>query len=105
MSIVIVSGAPTGVELIGALAEMKTETLPFEFPKLNFLEMKTYLLEGTSKLISAMSEAASYKAKKYLEKLGVTVMLNTIIKEYNGSQILLKDAGIIESTFVIWAQV
>ncbi len=50
-----------------------------------------------------MSEASSQKAKEYLEKLGVTVMLNTLVKEYDGSEILLQDASVLESTFVIWA--
>ena len=103
LSIVIVGGGPTGVELSGALAEMKTDSLPLEYPELNFAEMKIYLLEGTSRLLSAMSEASSQKAKEYLNKLGVTVMLNTIVKEYDGKEVLLQDGCIIESTFVIWA--
>lgn len=103
LSVVIVGGGPTGVELSGTLAEMKNDSLPFEYPELNFDEMKIYLLEGTGKLLSAMSESASNKAKEYLQKLGVTVMLNTFVKEYNGKQVLLQDATVIESTFVIWA--
>lgn len=103
LSVVIVGGGPTGVELSGALAEMKTDSLPLEYPELNFAEMKIYLLEGTGKLLSAMSEASSLKAKQYLEKLGVTVMLNTLVKEYDGTRILLNDSGILESSFVIWA--
>lgn len=103
LSVVIVGGGPTGVELSGALAEMKTDSLPLEYPELNFADMKIYLLEGTGKLLSAMSEASSQKAKEYLEKLGITIMLNTFVKEYDGKQVLLQDATIIESTFVIWA--
>jgi NADH:ubiquinone reductase (H+-translocating) len=103
LSVVIVGGGPTGVELSGALAEMKNDSLPFEYPELNFAEMKIYLLEGTSKLLSAMSDASSRKAKAYLQNLGVTVMLNTFVKEYDGKQVLLQDASIIETTFVIWA--
>lgn len=103
LSVVIVGGGPTGVELSGALAEMKNDSLSFEYPELNFSEMKIYLLEGTSKLLSAMSEGSSNKAKEYLQNLGVTVMLNTFVKEYDGKQVLLQDATVIESTFVIWA--
>ncbi len=103
LSVVIVGGGPTGVELSGAVAEMKNDSLPFEYPELNFAEMKIYLLEGTSKLLSAMSDASSRKAKAYLQNLGVTVMLNTFVKEYDGKQVLLQDASIIETTFVIWA--
>ncbi|MBP6455480.1 MAG: FAD-dependent oxidoreductase [Chitinophagaceae bacterium] len=103
LSIVIVGGGPTGVELSGALAEMKNDSLPFEYPELNFTEMKIYLLEGTSKLLAAMSEASSKKAKEYLQKLGVIVMLDTFVKQYDGSQVILQNSTIIESTFVIWA--
>ncbi len=103
LSIVIVGGGPTGVELSGALAEMKTDTLPLEYPELNFAEMKIYLLEGSAKLLGAMTAASSAKARDYLEDLGVTVMLNTMVKEYNGRQLLLQDGNILESTFVIWA--
>lgn len=103
LSVAIVGGGPTGVELSGALAEMKNDSLPFEYPELNFADMKIYLLEGANQLLSAMSAASSNKAKEYLEKLGVTVMLNTFVKEYDGKQIVLQDATIIESTFVIWA--
>jgi len=103
LSIVIVGGGPTGVELSGALAEMKTDTLPLEYPELNFAEMHIYLLEGSAKLLGAMTTESSAKAKNYLEHLGVTVMLNTMVKEYNGRQVLLQDGNILESTFVIWA--
>lgn len=103
LSIVIVGGGPTGVELSGALAEMKIDTLPIDYPELYFAEMKIFLLEGSPKLLSAMSEMSSRKATGYLKKLGVTVMLNTLVKEYNGTQVILQDGSIIESTFVIWA--
>ena len=103
LSVVIVGGGPTGVELSGALAEMKTDSLPLEYPELNFDDMKIYLLEGTGKLLSSMSEASSLKAKEYLQKLGVTVMLNTLVKEYDGKQVMLQEGSVIESTFVIWA--
>ncbi|MFZ4105061.1 NAD(P)/FAD-dependent oxidoreductase [Flavobacterium sp.] len=103
LSVVIVGGGPTGVELSGALAEMKIDSLPVEYPELNFADMNIYLLEGTGKLLSAMSKVSSQKAKEYLQKLGVTVMLNTFVKEYDGKQVLLQDAKIIESSFVIWA--
>lgn len=82
---------------------MKIDSLPLEYPELKFSEMKIYLLEGTSNLLSAMSMTSSNKAKEYLQKLGVTVMLNTFVKEYNGTHVLLQDGSAIESTFVIWA--
>jgi NADH dehydrogenase len=103
LSVVIVGGGPTGVELSGALAEMKNDTLPFEYPELNFSEMKIYLIEGSANLLSAMSSASSKKSKEYLEEMGVTVMLNSIVKGYDGSQVILQDESSIDSAFVIWA--
>ncbi|MCX6273855.1 MAG: NAD(P)/FAD-dependent oxidoreductase, partial [Bacteroidetes bacterium] len=102
LSIVVVGGGPTGVELSGALAEMKNDSLPAEYPELDFTKMKIYLIEGTGRLLASMSTAASIKAREYLLKLGVTVKTNTIVKEYDGNKILLQDKSEIQSTFVIW---
>jgi NADH dehydrogenase len=103
LSIVIVGGGPTGVELSGALAEMKRDSLPLEYPDLDFTQMKIYLLEGTNKLLANMSATASTTAQKYLEAMGVLVKTNTIVKQYDGKLVLLQDGSTIKSTFVIWA--
>ncbi len=103
LSVVIVGGGPTGVELSGALAEMKSETLYLEYPELNFNEMEIFLIEGSPRLLSAMSLVSSTTALEYLEKLGVNVMTNTIVKEYDGQKITLQNGAEIASTFVVWA--
>jgi len=103
LSVVIVGGGPTGVELSGALAEMKRDSLPIDYPELDFNKMKVYLLEGSSKLLGSMSEASSKKSKAYLEELGVIVKTSTMVKEYDGTCVLLKDGSTIPSAFVIWA--
>ncbi|OYU84851.1 MAG: FAD-dependent oxidoreductase [Flavobacterium sp. BFFFF2] len=103
LSVVIVGGGPTGVELSGALAEMKNDSLPFEYPELDFTKMNIYLLEGTSKLLANMSEVSSKKAQAYLTKLGVIVKTAAIVKEYDGHTLLLQDKTELQSTFVIWA--
>lgn len=103
LSVIIVGGGPTGVELSGALAEMKRDTLPLEYPELEFEKMKIYLLEGSEKLLGNMSPVSSIKSKEYLEKLGVEVKLNTIVKFYDGNSVTLGDNTILKSTFVIWA--
>jgi NADH dehydrogenase len=84
LSVVIVGGGPTGVELSGALAEMKNDSLTFEYPELDFTKMNIYLLEGTSKLLGNLSDTSSKKAKEYLVKLGVIVKTDAIVKEYDG---------------------
>lgn len=103
LSVVIVGGGPTGVELSGALAEMKNDSLPFEYPELDFTQMNIYLLEGNSKLLANMSEVSSKKAKEYLTQLGVIVKTDAIVKEYDGQTLLLQDKTEIQSTFIIWA--
>jgi NADH:ubiquinone reductase (H+-translocating) len=103
MTIVVVGGGPTGVELSGAIADMKKYVLPKDYPDLDFSKMKIYLLEGTGKTLGTMSSKSSEQSKKYLEKLGVTVMTNTILKEYNGRQALLQDGSTIDTSMVIWA--
>ncbi len=80
MNIVVVGGGPTGVEVSGALAEMKKYVLPKDFPELDFSRMNIYLLEGTGKTLSAMREKSSSQSQKYLERLGVKVLTNTTRK-------------------------
>jgi NADH:ubiquinone reductase (H+-translocating) len=103
MTVVVVGGGPTGVELSGAIADMKKYVLPKDYPELDFSRMTIYLLEGTDKTLGAMSTKSAQQSKKYLEKMGVTVMTDTIVKDYNGQQVILQDGSIIESSLVIWA--
>lgn len=103
MNFVIVGGGPTGVELSGALAEMKKYVLPKDYPELDFSQMNIYLLEGTAKTLATMSEKSSAKSQKYLERLGVKVMTNTLVKEYDGNTVTLSDGNSITAATVIWA--
>lgn len=103
MNFVIVGGGPTGVELSGALAEMKKYVLPKDYPELDFSDMNIYLLEGTAKTLATMSEKSSAKSLKYLERLGVKVMTNTLVKEYDGNTVTLNDGNFITAGTVIWA--
>ncbi len=103
MNIVIVGGGPTGVELSGAIADMKKYVLPKDYPELDFSKMKIYLLEGTGKTLGTMSEKSSKDSQRYLERLGVTVLTNTLLKEYDGKTALMQDGKTIETSMVIWA--
>ncbi|HEX8277569.1 MAG TPA: NAD(P)/FAD-dependent oxidoreductase [Segetibacter sp.] len=103
MTVVIVGGGPTGVELGGAIAEMKKYTLPNDYPEIDFSKMKIYLLEGTGATLGPMSKKSQEQSQKYLEKLGVTVKLNTILKDYDGETATLSTGETIETTTVIWA--
>ena len=103
MNIVVVGGGPTGVEISGALAEMKNYVLPKDYPELDFSKMNIYLLEGAQKTLAHMSEISSDRSKKYLEKLGVKVMTGALVKDYDGKNILLQDGKTISTATVLWA--
>jgi NADH dehydrogenase len=103
MTVVIVGAGPTGVELSGAIADMKRFVLPKDYPELDFTQMKIYLLEGTGKTLAAMSEKSSSQSQKYLEKLGVTVLTNTLLKDFDGKTVQLQNGDTIEASMVIWA--
>jgi len=103
MNIVVVGGGPTGVEVSGALAEMKKYVLPKDYPELDFSKMNIYLLEGTGKTLAAMSERSSAQSCKYLRRLGVKVMTDTLVKDYNGYEVQLGNGNTISSATVIWA--
>jgi NADH:ubiquinone reductase (H+-translocating) len=103
MNIVIVGAGPTGVELSGAIADMKRFVLPKDYPELDFTKMKIYLLEGTGKTLAAMSEKSSSQSQQYLEKLGVTVLTNALLKNYDGKTVELQNGHTIETSMVIWA--
>jgi len=103
MTIVVVGGGPTGVELSGAIADMKKYVLPKDYPELDFSTMKIYLLEGTGKTLGTMSEKSSIDSQRYLERLGVTVVTNSLLKEYDGKTALMQDGKTIETALVIWA--
>lgn len=103
MNIVVVGGGPTGVEISGALAEMKRYVLPKDYPELDFSKMNIFLLEGTPKTLGHMSEKSSVQSKKYLEKLGVKVMTGAQVKDYDGKNVLLGNGQSISSATVLWA--
>lgn len=103
MSIVVAGGGPTGVELAGALAEMKRFILPKEYPTLDFSQMNVFLLEGSPRLLNGMSEKAGDKALRFLEQLGVKVFLSTMVKDYDGTFIDLSDGTRLQSKTLLWA--
>jgi len=83
-NIVLVGGGPTGVELAGAVAEMKKYIFPKDYPELDMSKMRIVLYQGSDSLLPGMSSYASVHASRYLKKLGVEVNLDTRILDYDG---------------------
>ncbi|MBS1543024.1 MAG: NAD(P)/FAD-dependent oxidoreductase [Bacteroidetes bacterium] len=103
MDYVIVGGGPTGVELAGALSELKNNVFPKDYPELEMSHMDIYLVEAGPRLLGGMSEKASEKAKQYLESMGVKVMLNAAVKSYDGYEVTFNTGEKLISRMLIWA--
>ncbi|TCI90035.1 NAD(P)/FAD-dependent oxidoreductase [Tenacibaculum sp. M341] len=103
MNFVIVGGGPTGVELAGALAEMKKGFLPKDYPDLDIRLMKINLIQSSGCLLKGMSEKASQKAEDFLVKLGVDVWKNLRVLDYDGDLVKTNGEDHFRATTVIWA--
>jgi NADH:ubiquinone reductase (H+-translocating) len=102
LSLSVVGGGPTGVEMAGALAELKRG--PLKNDEANAAEhIDIYLIEAGPRILPMFSEKLSARAKKDLEKLGVKVLLNTAVQQVKPRQILVKDGSVIPSEVTIWA--
>ena len=103
LNFVIVGGGPTGVELAGAIAELKNHILPRDYHDLNADDMQIHLLEGSPRVLPTMSEHASKKAESFLQKLGVHVQCNTFVKNYDGKKVTTNSSLEMQSETLIWA--
>jgi NADH:ubiquinone reductase (H+-translocating) len=103
MNIVIAGGGPTGVELAGSIIEMKRNVLPRDYPDMDFSKLKVYLIEGGPVTLAPMSKASQQKSMEYLNRLGVEVWTNSLIQDYDGKNVSLKDGKKIRTNNLIWA--
>lgn len=103
MTIVVVGGGPTGVEVSGALAEMRNNILPKDYPDLDFSNMNIYLVEGSPRTLNNMSDKSAEQSRKYLEDLGVKVITKTVVKSYDGTNATLSTGEVIGTRILIWA--
>ncbi|MEX1193428.1 MAG: NAD(P)/FAD-dependent oxidoreductase [Brumimicrobium sp.] len=102
MNIVIAGAGPTGVELAGALGELKQHVLPKDYPELDFDQMNVYIVQSGDRVLPMLSEKSSSRAKKYLEKLGVTVVLNTRVLDFFGDYVQTNTGKDIIARTLIW---
>lgn len=103
MDYVIVGGGPTGVEIAGALSELKKHVFPKDYKELDFVNMDIHLVQSGHQLLKGMSAKASAEALHSLEKYGVKVWLNSKVKYYDGRTVLLDTGERLHSHTLIWA--
>lgn len=100
---VVIGGGPTGVEVAGALAELKKHVFPHDYKELDMKEMDIHLVEASPRLLGGMSQQSSDKALQYLKDLGVKVHLNCRVKSYDGLTVKFDNIDDIISRSVVWA--
>lgn len=101
---VIAGGGPTGVELAGAIAELRNNVVERDYPDIKASEISIYLIEGAPRVLAAMSEKSSKAASKFLKELGVEILLNTRVEDYNGSLVTTNQADLaLETKTFIWS--
>ena len=103
LNFVVVGAGPTGVELSGAIAEIRNHILAKDYPELNKKEMHVYLVEGLDRVLANLSPQASEKAALYLKELQVKLKLNTQVTGYDGNVITFADGSCIQTKTVIWS--
>jgi NADH dehydrogenase len=103
INFVIVGAGPTGVELAGALAEMKKAILQKDYPDLDIAKMQINLVQGDGRVLDTMSEKSSAAAEKFLVDLGVKVWKNVRVTNYDGKTVTTNSDLTFETATVIWA--
>ena len=103
MNFVIVGGGPTGVELAGALAEIKKGILPKDYPDLDTRLARINIIQSSGCLLKGMSDKASAKAEDFLEKLGVNIWKNVRVTNYDGKTVTTNTDLTFETATLVWA--
>lgn len=102
LNVVIVGGGATGVEIAGAISEMKRYVIPYDYPDMDASHMHIYLLEAGDRLLAGMSLEASEKALKYLRDMGVDVQFGKMVTDYRDYHIIIKDGTSIATRTFLW---
>ena len=102
INFVIVGGGPTGVELSGALAEMKKAILQKDYPDLDIDKMEINLIQSGDRILNTMSAESSADAEKFLINLGVKIWKNVRVTNYDGKTISTNTDLTFDTATVIW---
>lgn len=103
LNFTIVGGGPTGVELAGALAEIKRTVLAHEYRELDSDRMQIWLVDSNERVLKNFSEKSSADALRFLEGMGVNVKLGTRVVDFDGDTVTFKDGTTMASNTLIWA--
>ncbi|MCL4281575.1 MAG: NAD(P)/FAD-dependent oxidoreductase [Flavobacteriales bacterium] len=102
LNFVVVGGGPSGVELAGALAEIRKTILKHEFREVDNRRMQIHLVDSGDAVLGNFSPKAQQLARKFLEQLGVNVKLGALVTGYDGKRVTFKDGSTMDSSTVIW---
>ena len=102
LNVVIVGGGATGVEIAGALSEMKRYVIPYDYPDMDSSLMHIYLIEAGDRLLAGMSQDSSKKAYEFLKSMGVDIQFGKMVTDYRDHKVIMKDGTEIPTRTFLW---
>ena len=102
LNVVIVGGGATGVEIAGALAEMRRYVIPYDYPDMNSSLMHIYLIEAGDRLLAGLSQESSQKAYEFLKSMGVDIQFGKMVTDYRDHKVVMKDGTEIPTRTFLW---
>ena len=102
LNVVIVGGGATGVEIAGALSEMKRYVIPYDYPDMDSSLMHIYLIEAGDRLLAGLSQESSQKAYEFLKSMGVDIQFGKMVTDYRDHKVVMKDGTEIPTRTFLW---
>lgn len=102
LNVVIVGGGATGVEIAGALSEMKHYVIPYDYPDMDSSLMHIYLIEAGDRLLAGLSQESSQKAYEFLKSMGVDIQFGKMVTDYRDHKVIMKDGTEIPTRTFLW---
>lgn len=102
LNVVIVGGGATGVEIAGALAEMRRYVIPYDYPDMDSSLMHIYLIEAGDRLLAGLSQESSQKAYEFLKSMGVDIQFGKMVTDYRDHKVIMKDCTEIPTRTFLW---
>ena len=102
LNVVIVGGGATGVEIAGALAEMRRYVIPYDYPDMDSSLMHIYLIEAGNRLLAGLSQESSQKAYEFLKSMGVDIQFGKMVTDYRDHKVIMKDGTEIPTRTFLW---